>query len=167
MIRHVISVARSVMRRRAAPGGLLIFLSLLLSLLLPEPARAVQTHGAPEGLYTHQMGHMAFLCAMVYIWFRTRNRRGPGWRLIRLSFVFFALWNVNAFLVHAIEASLAASRFEWGVEGRALFLLPRSGPEIYFYFGKMDHLLCVPAALLLGLGLRRLRRSGPQAAHES
>ncbi|MBW1817660.1 MAG: hypothetical protein JRF65_01500 [Deltaproteobacteria bacterium] len=147
-------------------GGLFPVLFLCL-LFFPEPVQAVQTHGAPEGLYAHQMGHAAFFAAMIYIWFRTRSRNGPGWRLIRLSFVFFALWNINAFLAHAIEASLAANQFVGDSQGLAAFFLPRSGMDIYFYFAKMDHLLCAPAALLLGLGLRRLRRSDPQAAHGS
>jgi cyanate permease len=142
-------------------------LSVLWFLLFPEPLLAVQTHGAPEGLYAHQMGHAAFLAAMIYIWLRTRSRTGPGWRLIRLSFVFFALWNINTFLVHAIEASLSLSQFQGYSEGQAQFFVPRSGMDVYFYFGKMDHLLCAPATLLLGLGLRRLRRSDPMAGHGS
>ena len=138
-------------------------MTVLWFLAFPESLEAVQTHGAPEGLYAHQLGHAAFFAAMVYIWFRTRSRPGSGWGLIRLSFIFFALWNINTFLVHAIEASLPVDQFEANAGGQAQDFVLRTGMDVYFYFGKMDHLLCAPAALLLGLGLRRLRRSDPLA----
>ena len=158
---------------RTGPGsailtGLWLCLGLALwSLALPPPLQAVQTHGEPEGLYAHQMGHVAFLAAMMYIGFRTRGRRGSGWGFIRLSFIFFALWNVNAFLVHAIQASLSPDQFEGVPGGLARFFLPRSGVDVYFFFGKMDHLLCAPATLFLGLGLKRLGRSDRPPDHGS
>jgi hypothetical protein len=130
------------------------------SLVFPEVVHAVQTHGEPEGLYAHQVGHMAFLAAMIYIGFRIRGRQGAGWGFIRLSFIFFAVWNVNAFLVHAIQSSLSPEQFEGPPGGLAQFFFARDWVDVYFFFGKMDHLLCAPATLFLGLGLRRLGRSG-------
>jgi len=161
-------------RHPRAGAGSAVFAALRLCLVLalwclalPGPLHAVQTHGEPEGLYAHQMGHVAFLAAMIYIGLRIRARRGAGWGFIRLSFIFFALWNVNAFLVHAIQASLSPDQFEGVPGGLAQFFSPRSGVDIYFFFGKMDHLLCAPATLFLGLGLRRLGRSGRPPEHGS
>lgn len=143
-------------------------LGVVLGLLAcPETVLAIQTHGAPEGLYAHQIAHAGFLVAMIYIWLKTRNRSGDGWGMIRLSFIFFALWNINTFIVHAIEASLSPLQFEGTNGALSRYFIPASGVDIFYYFGKMDHLLCVPAALLLGLGLKKLDRSGQTSNHAS
>lgn len=147
-------------------ASLLFSLGAILSLLVcPDSALAIQTHGDPEGLYAHQIAHVGFIVAMIYIYLRTRNRQGAGWGLIRLSFVFFALWNVNTLVVHAIENSLSPQQFEGTVGMLPRYFFPRSGVEIFYYFGKMDHLLCLPAALLLGLGLKRLDRTEQTTNH--
>ncbi len=134
-------------------------------LFSPLPALAVQAHGHPEGLYVHQLGHLAFLVSMLYIWFRTRKRRGAGWVFIRLAFVLFALWNVNTFLIHAIQVSLSPGQFVGRIGGLPRYFQPRSALEVYYYFGKMDHLLCVPAAFFLAMGLRRMGRQPEDASH--
>ena len=138
----------------------------ILSYLLCDahPALAIQTHGPPEGLYAHQIAHLGFLVAMAYIWFRTRHRGGEGWRLIRLSFVFFAIWNMNAFITHSISAALDPSKFQGHMGPLPRYFVARSAVDIYFFLGKMDHLLCIPAALCLGLGLQKMRRAVAQHA---
>lgn len=122
------------------------------------PALAIQTHGPPEGLYAHQIAHLGFLVAMVYIYLRTRDRDGDGWRLIRLSFVFFAVWNLNAFITHGISAALDPAQFQGRIGGLPRYFVAHSSMDLYFFFGKMDHLLCIPAGLCLGLGLRKMYR---------
>jgi hypothetical protein len=148
-----------------------VFLSYLFVgswiLTMPDPVLAIQTHGPPEGLYVHQIAHVGFLVAMIYICLKTRKRRGAGWGLIRLSFIFFALWNVNTLLVHTIQVFLSPDQFQGTTGMLPRYFIPRSGLDIVYYFGKMDHLLCVPAALLLGLGLKKLDRSEQTAAHAS
>jgi hypothetical protein len=124
-----------------------------------RPALAIQTHGAPEGLYAHQIAHLGFLVAMVYIWLRTRHRTGEGWRLIRLSFVFFAVWNMTTFINHGISATLDPAKFQGHMGPLPEYLVARSTLDVYFFFGQMDHFLCIPAALCLGLGLRKMHRS--------
>jgi hypothetical protein len=128
---------------------------------------AIQTHSVPEGLYAHQIGHLAFLAAMVYIWSRTRRRPGTGWGFIRLSFIFFGLWNINTFLTHCIQESLSPLQFEGNSWGLPRFFIARSALDIYFFFGKMDHLLCVPGAFFLGLGLKALGEPKHPLDHES
>jgi hypothetical protein len=130
------------------------------SLLFDIPsASAIQTHGAPEGLYAHQMAHLGFMVAMVYIWLRTRRRAGEGWGLIRLSFVFFAVWNVTTFINHGISATLDSTQFQGHIGPFPEFLVARLPIDLYFFFGQMDHFLCIPAALFLGLGLRKMRQA--------
>jgi hypothetical protein len=130
----------------------------------PDPVSAIQTHGGPEGLYAHQMAHVGFLLAMIYIYFKTRTRQGAGWGMIRLSFILFALWNLNTLTVHAIENTLSPLQFQ-GTSTLSQYFLPRAALEVYYYFGKMDHLLCVPAAVLLGLGLKKLDRFEQSSPH--
>ncbi|MGM0425970.1 MAG: hypothetical protein ACQEQ7_01895 [Thermodesulfobacteriota bacterium] len=96
---------------------------------------------------------------MAYIWLRTRHRTGEGWRLIRLSFVFFAVWNMNTFINHGISAALDPTKFQGDMGTLPRYLVTRSTLDIYFFFGQMDHFLCIPAALCLGLGLRKMRRA--------
>jgi hypothetical protein len=126
------------------------------------PALAIQTHGPPEGLYAHQIAHLGFLVAMVYIWFRTRHREGEGWRLIRLSFVFFAVWNINTFITHSVSVTLDPAKFQGYMGPLPKYFVARSVIDIYFFLGKMDHFLCIPAALCLGLGLQKMRRAVAQ-----
>ena len=132
---------------------------LCLALSDADMAWAVQTHGAPEGLYAHQIGHLVFLVAMIYIWLRTHRRTGSGWRMIRLAFVFFAVWNINTFITHAIAAGLDPARFRGDMGPLSRYFLAQSTLDVYFFFGKMDHLLCIPAALFLGMGLHQMRRA--------
>lgn len=131
-----------------------------------SPALAIQTHGAPEGLYAHQIAHLAFLGAMVYIYLRTRKRRGAGWGLIRLAFVFFALWNINTFINHGISAALDPAQFQGTIGGLPRYFVAHSFTDLYFFFGRMDHFLCIPAGLCLGFGLRKMYRAGQRMPSE-
>ncbi|MEJ2586710.1 MAG: hypothetical protein P8165_03845 [Deltaproteobacteria bacterium] len=130
------------------------------------PALAIQTHGAPEGLYAHQIAHLGFLVAMVYIWLRTRHRKGAGWPLIRLSFVFFAIWNINTFINHGISTALDPAQFQGQIGGLPRYFRAHSFRDFYFFFGKMDHLLSIPAGLCLGLGLRKMHRANQRIPSE-
>jgi hypothetical protein len=145
-------------------GRALVFCLLGIPLYLlgwTQSVWAIQAHGPPEGLYAHQMAHMAFLGAMVYIWFRTRYRGGDGWRPIRLSFIFFALWNLNTLFVHALAGSISPDQFLGSSGELPRYFIARSGLDVYFFLGKMDHFLFVPGAICLGLGLKKLNQSGP------
>jgi hypothetical protein len=133
--------------------------SLCCLLCHASPALAIQTHGAPEGLYAHQIAHLAFLVAMAYIWLRTRHRKGAGWRLIRLAFVFFAIWNINTFISHSISTTLDPSQFQGQIGGLPKYFVAHSFWDLYFFFSKMDHVLCIPASLCLGLGLRKMHQA--------
>ena len=129
-------------------------------LVVPDAALATQAHGAPEGIYAHQLAHAFFAAAMVLFiyWLRQRNLiLQKGWRYIQYAAVFLILWNINVLVVHLLDEQLnlivVESMGTWlmRIESEAGRWL-----EIYYYCSKMDHLLCVPALLFLFLGLRRL-----------
>jgi len=133
----------------------------LLALMIPVTAAATQVHVPSEGLYVHQIAHLFFALSMAILlyWLRQRQLvRERGWRLIQLAALFFIIWNMDAFFVHilddrgdlfrTIDAGTwhATIEFERKVELLALF----------YYLGKMDHLLCAPGMILLYFGLRSL-----------
>lgn len=126
-----------------------------------DPVLATQTHGHPEGIYTHQMGHLFFLIAMGFLiyWLRERGLVArAGWRYIQYAGFFFILWNIDAFLTHLIDEQVEAVeiiRLEpWKMHisaaGGSSFL------PVFYYIAKLDHLLSVPAMLFLYMGLKRL-----------
>ncbi|MBW2435580.1 MAG: hypothetical protein JRF36_18370 [Deltaproteobacteria bacterium] len=130
-------------------------------LIIAEPAFATQAHSAPEGLYAHQLAHIFFIISMgvLIYWLRARQLvQSAGWRYIQYAALFFILWNLDAFIVHLLEEQLAVIDIQrinpWQIHitasnhSKALVWL--------YYFAKFDHLLCVPALLLLYFGLRRL-----------
>lgn len=128
---------------------------LLLS--LPEISWAFQPHGAPEGLYVHQMSHVVFLCGLAYLYWHTRRTTAlvsRGWHYLRCYCVLLILWNLLAFIGHAVATVLTPEDFLNSGSWDALILSPLTLEKIVFYITKMDHLLCVPAAFFLLISLR-------------
>ena len=147
----------------------LITTLISLILCLAHPAAATQAHGAPEGLFVHQLSHLFFIFAMAILiyWLRSRGLvREIGWRNIQYAALFFILWSLDAFFVHLLD------------EQFLLVQVTRTGPwQIkldtpdgmawlggVYYLLKLDHLLCVPGLIFLFVGLRRL--SPPESAAE-
>jgi hypothetical protein len=139
----------------------LMALAVIAGGVLPVSALAVQEHGAPEGLYTHQGAHLFFIASLglLIYWLRQRQLvREAGWRYIQYAALFFILWNIGAFAAHLLDEQLAIVdiqpagrwmvRVDAGDQSQALAWL--------YYAAKLDHLLCVPALLFLYVGLRRL-----------
>jgi hypothetical protein len=130
-------------------------------LLFAGPAFATQAHGAPEGLYAHQLAHIFFIFSMgvLIYWLRERQLvKSSGWRYIQYAAFFFILWNADAFFVHLLEEQFAIINIErvslWDMNITAA---THSKTIVWLYYAaKLDHLLCVPALLLLYFGLRRL-----------
>ncbi len=140
--------------------------ALIIALVLggaAQPAWATQAHGAPEGLYVHQLSHLFFIFAMAILiyWLRSRGLvRDPGWRYIQYAALFFILWSFDAFGVHLLDEQFllvtAVPAGPWQIR-----LDTPTGLEflgILYYLMKLDHLLCVPGLVFLYLGLRRLDR---------
>lgn len=130
--------------------------------LLPRPALAIQPHGPPEGLYVHQMAHVLFAGAMLFLIFLVQRRgllRIKGFRLLTWACGLLLLWNLDAFLGHLAEMFLSPQAFQ-GQGGNFSQRLCMSGLESWvYYFAKMDHLILVPAFYLLYRGLKALAQT--------
>lgn len=142
------------------------FLTLLGTMWLsPDLSHATQAHGAPEGLYSHQLAHLFFtlsLCWLIY-WLQKRHLIvQPGWRHIQYGAIFLILWNIDAFLAHFMDEQIALVSVQrlsnWQIEINS----STGQPDLawIYYFLKLDHLLCVPALCFFYIGLKRLLNNG-------
>lgn len=132
-----------------------------LVLMVPGTAVATQVHVPSEGLYVHQIAHLFFALTMAILLYWLRQRKlvkERGWRLIQLAALFFIIWNLDAFFVHILDdrsdlfRTIDAGTWHASIEfDRNIELL-----AFLYYLGKMDHLLCAPAMILLYWGLRCL-----------
>lgn len=141
-------------------------LLLLLSVLglLPAPVWAIQTHGDPEGLYIHQLGHLLFLAAMVYIIWQIHRRKLTdhlGFRQLMRGAYLLAAWNLVAFIGHWAEEKLPREVFLPGAGYFFRQLEIRDLKALVYYLAKLDHLILVPALFFFYQGLRTFRRQPP------
>lgn len=125
------------------------FLLLLTLSVFPENAWAVQSHGALEGLYVHQLAHLFYTAAMCYLFWGIRQSAfmARGWRFLQAFCVFMILWNVVAFTGHSLAAFVDSSHFTDGETGylNARLLGPLTNVKLLYYFTKLDHLFSLPA----------------------
>jgi hypothetical protein len=142
--------------------GMFFCLYFLVLTAFPENAWAVQNHGAPEGLYVHQLAHVFYTAAMCYFFWAIRRSefKSRGWYYFQVFAVFMALWNVVAFTGHALTPFIDSASFssESGylstrMEG------PFTGVKLWYYFTKLDHLFSVPSLFCLYLGMKAIYRS--------
>ena len=135
----------------------LLLLSVLL--ILPDQAHALQSHGAPEGIYVHQLAHIFFLFALCYLfWDIRRNEfKGPGWRYLQIFCVFMVIWNIVAFTGHWVGESIHSSEIvsDTGYLS-AKIIGPISLAKLTYFFTKLDHIFSVPALFCLYLCMRSL-----------
>jgi hypothetical protein len=129
--------------------------------MVSEPAFATQAHGAPEGLYAHQLAHIFFIVSMgvLIYWLRERKLvQAVGWRYIQYAAFFFILWNLDAFSVHLLEEQIAVINVQYIDPWKISITASKHSSALtwLYYAAKLDHLLCVPALLFLYFGLRRL-----------
>ena len=153
----------SLMKKKINIG--IIFLSIFACLILnPDRALATQSHGAPEGIYAHQIAHIFFMVSMGFfvLWLRNKNLvKETGWRFIQYAAIFLILWNADAFLAHLLSDQLQIVQV-LHIDSSHIQLSAGNGSkglETLFYFTKLDHLFCVPALLFLYSGLRRLLKA--------
>jgi hypothetical protein len=133
--------------------------AIVLGLSLPRTALALQPHGPPEGLYVHQMAHILFAGAMMFLLYYLRKERLPGLRWFTWSGILFILWNLNAMVGHAVEVYLEAQDF-LGESAHLSRRLIMSGPVAWtYYLAKLDHLILVAAFIFLYFGLQALARA--------
>jgi len=135
---------------------------LSLVFLFPHPVLALQPHGPPEGLYTHQMAHVLFAGALLFLIYSI-TREGlwqfRGFRLLLWAYVLFVLWNVDAFVGHWVEVHLGPQDFAGSVTDFSQRLRLSGVYAWVYYFAKFDHIILAPAFYLLYLGLKSLAQA--------
>ena len=135
----------------------IIPITLLLLFGLAENCWALQSHGAPEGIYVHQMGHLLFMGALGYLYWHTRTSpaiESKGWRFLQISCFFLIAWNLIAFTGHEAFGRLSPSDFIDKNTWREQLAPPITGMKILYYLTKMDHVLNVPGLIALVISLR-------------
>ncbi|MFZ5449889.1 MAG: hypothetical protein ACOZFS_14760 [Thermodesulfobacteriota bacterium] len=139
---------------------------LILVLCQPQAALALISHGHPEGLYVHQIAHLLFAGALIFLVYRVHKeglQKKSGFRLLTWSCVWLVLWNLDAFVGHWAEVLLSAQDFIGQAREFSQRLL-MSGPVAWvYYLTKLDHLLLVPGFYLLYRGLKTLEHLPPEA----
>lgn len=134
-----------------------IFLALALFLMLSENSWALQHHGAPEGLYVHQMAHILFMAALTYLYLHTKKTTtliSKGWRYLRIFCLLFFFWNLVAFIGHTMALYLTPTDFINSGTWHAQVAPPLNLTKLVYYVSTMDHFLFVPALFSLFLSLR-------------
>jgi hypothetical protein len=137
---------------------------LALILFSPQPSLAIITHGPPEGLYVHQLAHLLFAGAMIFMIYLVK-REGilvvSEFRMIVWASLLFVLWNLDAIVGHIAEVFLSPHAFLGEPTDFSQRLLMASLSEWVYYITKMDHLILVPAFYLLYRGLKALTLKAP------
>ena len=138
--------------------------ALTWALLVPGNALATQGHGGIEGVYAHQFAHIFFIISMgiLIYWLRERKLvQETGWRFIQYSALFFILWNIDTIVVHALDDQFRIIQTQgvgtWRIQIDDAY--SHNFIKLFYYFAKLDHLLCVPALVLLYMGLKRLKET--------
>ena len=138
----------------------------LAPLLTPDQAWALQSHGATESIYVHQLAHLFYSAALGYLfWDVGRNAvPGKGWRYLQIFCVLMILWNLVAFSGHWLGFHIADSDI---IHPSGYFSSQITGPlsviKLIYFSATLDHLLSVPALVFLFLSLRCLYRSSDEA----
>ncbi|MBU0675695.1 MAG: hypothetical protein KJ950_13720 [Proteobacteria bacterium] len=133
----------------------------VLSLLIGPgvvPAMAVQAHGGSEGLVAHQIGHLLFIIGMGYLLLRSLYLRlnTQGWPYFKGFLAFILSWNLLTFTGHWLNESVDPGKY-LKVDGQLAGFTVNGFTDLIFYFSRLDHLLLVPAFVLLLMALKRWR----------
>ena len=131
--------------------------TIVLLLSTGGTANALQTHGAPEGIYVHQMAHVLFSGALLYLYLHTRKTQetsGKGWKFFQIFCLFLIGWNILAFTGHYAYEHLSDADFLFRNSLAVKLTFPVTPKKIIFYLTKMDHFLIVPALIALVISLR-------------
>jgi len=134
-------------------------ISLILLFLFgqTENAWALQSHGAPEGLYVHQMAHILFMGALAYLYWHTRRSpvlTSKGWKYLRFFCILLFCWNLLAFAGHEAFEHLSPADFIDKSSWKEQIAAPLSFVKVLYFLTKMDHFLNVPALIALAISLR-------------
>lgn len=134
---------------------------LLVLQAMPGSAWALQPHSAPEGLYVHQMSHLLFTGALVYLYMHTRRTpelQSKGWKYLQTFCILFSGWNLLALIGHEAIKFLTPEDFIHAATWNEQIGGPITPVKMVYFITKMDHLIYVPALLFLVIALRVLSR---------
>lgn len=137
-------------------------LPLLVALLAPGEALALQVHGEPEGLYVHQMAHLHYIFALGYFYWDIRRTSftGRGWRYLQMFCILMTCWNLLAFAGHLAGLFLDPQDLvQTDCYLQTRLFSPLTFNNAFYFIAKLDHLIYVPALFFLYLGLRSFYRS--------
>ena len=132
--------------------------TILIFLSAAGNAFAIQQHIGLEGFYVHQIGHLFFLAAMVYIYIvlkRPAASKLEGWRYIRYAAVFFILWNIDAFISHLLEG--LSREVDGAITSTAVYLISFK-VYIYYITRLIEYFFLVPAFVLMATGIYKIRK---------
>lgn len=135
--------------------GLALTLFFFLGPLLSKAA-ATQSHGAPEGLIAHQLGHILFFLGIVFLLLRIRKAHlvTPGWAEFKWFLWLMLLWNILTFAGHLFHEKVASSSFIFKSGEISAFRI-ETFSGLIFYLSRLDHLLLVPAFVLFFLAIKK------------
>lgn len=148
------ALIRSPLAKALMAGPVLVFVSA-------SPALAIQSHGAPEGLYVHQIGHLLYGLAMLGFAYRIRISKlaaTRSWRHMALGAILLACWNGWAMIGHSVSKFISSDSFILNEQGARIALVMDTLEAWFYYIFKMDHLICVPALFFIYLALRKMNR---------
>ena len=135
--------------------GCAVFLFILLN---AGNAFAIQEHQGAEGFYVHQIGHLFFIAAMVYIYVVLKKPAAStleGWKYIRFAAVFFLLWNIDALISHVLDG---LSKDVQDSIGPTSVNLESFKASIYYLTRLVEYFLLVPAFVLMAIGTYKIRK---------
>lgn len=136
-------------------AGWAVFLLILLN---AGNAFAIQEHQGAEGFYVHQIGHIFFTAAMVYIYIVLKKPAASmleGWRYIRFAAVFFILWNMDTLVSHLLEG--LSKEVQASISPTAVTLNSLK-TTIYYLTRQIEYLFLVPAFVLMAIGTYKIRK---------
>ena len=146
------------MRNNVAKSILFCFFVVVFMAGWPLSVFAVQAHGEPEGLVSHQAGHILFISGMIYLLYRVYINRitGPGWFEFKGFLWLIISWNLLTFAGHWMLEFVNPERF---MKDGAL-IISFAITDLFdavFYITRLDHLLLVPSFLFLLVALHKWR----------
>lgn len=113
-----------------------------------------------QGSYVHQMAHLIFALAMIFLIYEIKGgelRGLPGFRSLVWACVLLAWWNLDAVIGHALDWSLVSPIIMGqGLDRR---LLMEDWHTWAYYVTKLTHFLLLPPAFYFFYrSLKRFRR---------
>ena len=135
--------------------GWAVFLFILFN---AGDAFAIQEHQGAEGFYVHQIGHLFFIAAMLYIYVVLKKPAASmleGWKYIRFAAIFFIIWNTDALVSHLLEG--LSQEVQDSISSKAV-MLSSLKTTVYYLTRLIEYFLLVPAFVLMAIGAYKIRK---------